>query len=65
MQVIDGRSKVRLAFPVGKDKPAHPGPFPLPEHCSGPVCKRDNPAGILALAFPDPKKAKPSAIDRR
>jgi len=34
VQVFDRRSQVRLTFPVGKDKPAHLGPFPLPEHGS-------------------------------
>jgi hypothetical protein len=63
--VIDRSSLIRFAFPIGKDKPACLGLQTLPEHGSRPICERDYPASILALAFPNPQEAEPRTIDRR
>ena len=50
---------------LAKTNPLALDSIPLPEHGSRPVCERDNPAGILALAFPHSQEAESSAIDRR
>ena len=53
------------SFPVGKDEQARRWIlYASAQHCRGPVCERNDAAGILALAFPDPQKAKSSAVDR-
>ncbi len=57
--------QVRLAVPVSKYKPAVLGLFPFSQHGRRPVCARNNPAGILALAFPHTQKSESDAIDPR
>src|SRR5579859_4417997 len=65
VKVVDGRSKVRMAFPVGKYELACPGLGPSTQHGSRPVCKRDNPSGVLALAVPHAEESESSAVDGR
>jgi hypothetical protein len=65
VQVIDRRPQVGLSFPIREDEPTSLGLFPLAEHGSRPVCEWDDPAAILALAFPDPQKPESSSIHRR
>src|ERR1039458_10871950 len=63
--MIERSSLIRFAFPVGKDKPACFGLQPLPVHGSRPVCERDYPGSILALAIPHSQESESSAIGRR
>ena len=62
VQAIDGGSKVWLAFRVGKDEVACPGILPAPQHGGRPVCEWDNPASVLALAFPYAEKSEPTKL---
>jgi len=59
MQMIDRRAYVRLPVPIGEDEDACPPVPPLAEHSGHPVCERNDPAGILALASPNANEAEP------
>jgi hypothetical protein len=57
--VIDRRSNVGLLVPVREYELAGEGVPPFTEHSGRTISERDNPAGILAVAFPNPNEAEP------
>ncbi len=63
--MIDGRSQIGFAIPVGRDKSAALELHLHPEYGCRLICVQDFPARFLALAYPGHQKAEACAIDRR
>ena len=64
VQVIDRRADVRLLVPVGEHEAACSGVPPFAEHFARTIGERDDAAGVLAFAFPNPNEAEPRSVYR-